>query len=322
MMHRDILLRSHAVLRTRDLDEARAAVAGRYCDHKLHLQSGMELDVAHNHARGMHLSLNLLSYGADVVIDPGELSAFYLLQLPLAGHARIWHRGEEVDADPLFGTLLNPDRPSKIVWGGDCRKLMVQVDADFLTQVAVEEIGTDLPGPIRFDPKVDLNAPGGQRLKALALAAAHAVDAGRLQLAPYDLSLLAMERALARTVLQTQPSNVSHLLYATRAPGSAYHLRRAIAYINANFQENISLDDIAAAAGVHRRTLQSLFRREVALTPMQYLKNTRLDRARYHLLRRHNRAPVTEIAFDCGYSHLGRFSRDFRARFGQAPRDV
>lgn len=320
-MHAD-LLQSHPVLRTRDLDEARAAVADRYCDHQLDVLATDLLEVRHNHARSTHLSLNLLSYGADVAIDPGELTDFYLLQIPLCGHARIWHRGEEVDATPEFGTLLNPDRPTQMIWRGDCRKLMVQIDADFLAQVATREIAMDLPGPIRFDPKVDLRGAAGQRLKALAVAMARAVDDGSLRLSHQGLSLHAAEHALARAMLQAQPSNVSHLLSATQKPGSAYHVRRAMAYINAHFHEAIGLDDIASAAGVHRRTLQSVFRSEMGLSPLQYVKNTRLDHACYHLSKRHNRASVTEVAFDCGYSHLGRFSRDFRVRFGRSPRDI
>ncbi|MFK7764662.1 MAG: AraC family transcriptional regulator [Roseobacter sp.] len=320
-LHAD-LLQSHPVLRTRDLDEARAAVADRYCDHRLDVLGADRLEVQHNHARGTHLSLNLLGYGADVAIDPGELTDFYLLQIPLCGQARILHRGEVVDANPDFGTLLNPDRPTQMIWRGDCRKLMVQIDADFLAQVATQEIAMELPGPIRFDPKVDLHGTAGQRLKALAVAVARAVDDGSLRLSHRDLSLHATEHALARAMLQAQPSNVSHLLNATQKPGSAYHLRRATAYINAHFHETIGLDEIASAAGVHRRTLQSVFRSELGLSPLEYVKNTRLDHACYHLSKRHNRASVTEIAFDCGYSHLGRFSRDFRLRFGCAPRDV
>lgn len=318
----ETLLHAHAVLRTRDLDEARATVAGRYCQHRLNLVSGRSLSAFHNHARGVHISLNVLGYGGHVAIDPGELTDFYLLQIPLAGHARIAHRGEEVEANARCGTILNPDRPSQMVWRADCVKLMVQIDKAFLARVAVEESGLELPGQVRFDPKVNLNCHVGRRLKTLSLAAARSIDDGTLPLAPQELSLLSMERHLVGALLERQPSNVSHLLTAGRRAVSALHLRRAISYIQDSHHEAISLQDMARAAGAHPRTLQAAFQKAMGVTPMQFLRDVRLDHARYHLMRRRHRPSVTEIAFDCGYTHLGRFSRDFKARFGQSPRDV
>jgi AraC-like DNA-binding protein len=322
MGRHDTLLQSYNVLHTTALDEARAAVASRYCDHRLNMIRGRMAHVVHNHVRGSRMSLNVLGYGADVAINPGELQHFYLLQLPLEGHARITHRGEEVQANVACGTLLNPDRPSEMIWQRDCRKLMIQIDAEFLNHVAETEVGAPLPGPVRFDPKVVLTHDGGQRLLSLSLAAARAIDTGCIQPAHHDLTLLALERQLAVTVLDTQPSNVSHLLRSALPAATAPHLRRAVAYIHEQAHENITLHDIAFAAGIHHRTLQAAFRDTVGVTPIAYLRDVRLDKARFHLMRRQNRARVCEVAYDCGYSHLGRFSKDYRARFGHAPSET
>ncbi len=318
MVSRDTLLKGHNVLQTRELDEARAAVAQRYCDHQLTMLSGNDVKVVYNHVRGEHISLNVLEYGAEVAINPGELQNFYLLQLPLSGRAKIIHRGEEVYANPQSGTLLNPDRPTDMIWQRDCRKLMVQIDRAFLKQIAYEEIGGTLPGPVRFDPKVDLKGQAGRRLLALSVTAARAIEAGDILSTSQDLNLLALERQLAVTMLETQRSNISHLL-KERADVSTTHLRRAVEFIRANYYDTITLEDIAQAAQVHHRTLQTAFREQLQMSPMLFLRNVRLDNARFHLLQRHNRASVSEIAYDCGYSHLGRFSRDFRDRFGHAP---
>ncbi|MCV6591581.1 MAG: AraC family transcriptional regulator [Silicimonas sp.] len=319
MGHHDALLRRFNVLHSPDLDEARAAVARRYCDHRLDLVSGRRIDVVHNHVRGGRVSVNVLGYGAEVAINPGELRAFYLLQLPLQGAARIAHRGEEIDANPFCGTLLNPDRPTRMVWADACRKLMVQIDAAYLNRVAAEEIGAALPGRVRFDPKVPLAGDPGRRIRALSLFAARAFDTGRVSPGGQDLALMSLERQLALSFLRDQPSNVSHLLAAARPGCSEAHLKRAVAFIHDQAHENLGLEDIAAAAGVHPRTLQTAFRKSLGVTPIQFLRDVRLDRARFHLMRRHNRASVSEIAYDCGYSHLGRFSRDFKTRFGHAP---
>jgi AraC-like DNA-binding protein len=312
-------LNSYPVLRTCDLDQARAAVSARYCDHRLTLATGRDLDVRHNHVRGAQVSLNLLSYGGDVCIDPGELHDFYLLQIPLTGAARIRHRSEDVDASPQCGTILNPDRPTQMEWNADCSKLMVQIRASFLDTVAEQELGTALPGPIRFDTAVDLTRPQGQRLRRLAVASARAVEAGVLPVTQQTLTTLSAERQMALNLLTLQPSNISHMLTRAERTCTSPQLRRAVEFIHASFHEDIRLEDIAAAAGAHPRTLQTGFRAQFGQSPITYLRDVRLDQARYRLGRRTNRESVTDVAFGCGYSHLGRFSRDYRARFGFAP---
>ncbi|WP_127110094.1 AraC family transcriptional regulator [Pararhodobacter zhoushanensis] len=318
-MHSPELLAAYPVLRTRDLDAARAAVSQRYCDHRLTLPQGRGLDVRHNHVRGTNLSLNLLGYGGDVAIDPGQLRDFYLLQLPLAGTARIQHRGYEVDASPARGTIISPDRPTRMEWRGDCVKLMVQIDRAFLNRVAEDDLGIPLPGPIRFDPAVDLTREAGRTLKTLTLAMARAIDAGSLSVERQSLRQMSVEHEIARMLLELQPSNISHLMDRTATRVAPRQLRRAIGFIHEAYAEELRLEDIAAAAEAHPRTLQIAFKDALGMTPMSYLRKVRLDMARYRLSARVVTESVTDVAFGCGYTHLGRFARDYRAQFGHSP---
>ncbi len=315
-------LGKYPVLRTRDLDVARLAVSEHYCDHRLSLARGRTLNVRHNHVRGAHVSLNLLGYGGHVRIEPGLLNEFYLVQIPLAGAARICHRGEEVDAGPARATVLSPDRPSIMEWSADCLKLMVQVDAGFLHRVAEEMTGAPLPGPVRFDPSIDLTRDEGRHLKTKAVAAARAIDAGALNAAAQGLTEMWTERDIARALLSLQPSNISHLLEQGRDRTLSAQVRRAIAFIHCAHAQQIRLEDIAAASEMHPRTLQIRFRDAVGVTPMTYLRNVRLDAARYQLSARARRESVTDVAFGCGFTHLGRFSKDYQERFGHLPSEA
>jgi transcriptional regulator GlxA family with amidase domain len=51
---------------------------------------------------------------------------------------------------------------------------------------------------------------------------------------------------------------------------------------------------------------------------MRYLRDRRLDRARSEILRQ-PAAHITEIAAECGFTHLGRFAEQYRERFGESP---
>jgi transcriptional regulator GlxA family with amidase domain len=51
---------------------------------------------------------------------------------------------------------------------------------------------------------------------------------------------------------------------------------------------------------------------------MEFLRSRRLELARTRLLSSPE-STVTEIALDCGFGHLGRFSIQYRAHFGEGP---
>ncbi len=311
---------NHAVLRTADLDEARASVARKFCDHRLDvLHRGAAPDVVHNAVRGRHLSVNYLTYGTDVIVRPGYLKAFYLFQIPLSGEAQVYHRGEEMTACAGTGTLLNPDRIARLHWNGACRQLLFQIDRAHLETVARALIGAPLPGPIRFDTAVDFATPAGRRIRRSFMACAHGVQQGAVFGRPLSSRDIQIEQELVETLLNHQPSNISHILHHAADVARPRDIRRALDYMHAHLAEEVSLGDIARAAEVNVRTLQKGFRQIIGVTPMQALRNARLDMAHYMLQARRDVPSVSDAALASGFPHLGRFSSYYRARFGHSP---
>ncbi|EEB86446.1 transcriptional regulator, AraC family [Roseobacter sp. GAI101] len=313
----------HPVLRTCDLDEARARVAQQFCDHRLELGSrNKPLSVSHNAVRGRNLSVNYLSYGAEVSVDPGQFNSFYMFQMPLSGKAHVKHRGSEMTADADTGTLLNPDRTARLRWGADCRKLLFQIDRTHLENVAQSLTGTPLPGPVRFDMRVDFTSTNGRKLQRAFAACAMAIERGSLFQPQYSATELRIETDLVVALLTLQNSNVSHIISRAEGGAAPRDMRRALDYMHANLSEPITILDIAKAAEMNVRTLQKAFQRSFAKTPMQVLRDARLDAAHYLLSDRNDAPNVSETAYSCGFSHLGRFSSYYRSRFGHSPRDV
>jgi len=95
--------------------------------------------------------------------------------------------------------------------------------------------------------------------------------------------------------------------------------RRAATFVRAHAEQALSVDDIAAACGLHVRTLYRSFASEYRLTPKRYLLQYRLDRIRAALLVAGQGATVTTIAVDHGVTHLGRFARAYTLSFGEPP---
>jgi AraC family transcriptional regulator len=95
-------------------------------------------------------------------------------------------------------------------------------------------------------------------------------------------------------------------------------IRRALDRIAADLDAPLTVDALAADAGMSRFAFHRAFQRATGESPYRYLIARRLDAAA-HLLRT-TRQSVLEIALQCGFMDPGRFARAFRARFGVTPR--
>jgi transcriptional regulator GlxA family with amidase domain len=80
---------------------------------------------------------------------------------------------------------------------------------------------------------------------------------------------------------------------------------------------DVSLDSMAAASGLERRTFLRRFAHVTGITPIEYCRAVRIARAR-ELLESGN-TPQKEIAQSIGYEDVASFARVFRKAIGLAP---
>jgi AraC-like DNA-binding protein len=99
------------------------------------------------------------------------------------------------------------------------------------------------------------------------------------------------------------------------------NVRRASGFIDAYADQPITLDQIAVAAGVTGRALQSAFRHYYGITPMGYLRQVRLDRAHAQLQAADpaDGTTVAEVARRWGWANPAHFAAAYRQRFGVPP---
>lgn len=100
-------------------------------------------------------------------------------------------------------------------------------------------------------------------------------------------------------------------------------LRRAIDYMDGNAQNDVALGDVADAIHVTPRAVQYMFRKHLDVSPLQFLRQLRLHRARHDLMigdRQHE--TVTSIAARWGFMHIGRFAVLYRQTYGESPHET
>ena len=94
-------------------------------------------------------------------------------------------------------------------------------------------------------------------------------------------------------------------------------LAYAAAYLRENYHQPVSIHALAQACGWQYDHFQHTFRRDMGLSPQQYLMRQRLEGARRMLL---DGRSCTETAHACGFSSAAQFSSLFRRAYGQPPK--
>jgi len=94
---------------------------------------------------------------------------------------------------------------------------------------------------------------------------------------------------------------------------------RACEFVDAHLRAPIALMDLCEAAAVSTRALEYGFRDFYDLGPMAYVRNLRLCRVRHDLLDPTHADSVSSAARRWSFTHMGQFSHDYRALFGEMP---
>lgn len=110
----------------------------------------------------------------------------------------------------------------------------------------------------------------------------------------------------------------SYLRPESQSQTEIIRLGNVIAYLQRNYQRELTLDDMARKASVSRTTLYRLFRQAFGISPVNYLISIRLSHAQ-EMLELGN-SSISDIALETGFSDSNYFSRQFRKHNGMSPR--
>ncbi|GGF22979.1 hypothetical protein GCM10011611_31350 [Aliidongia dinghuensis] len=134
-------------------------------------------------------------------------------------------------------------------------------------------------------------------------------------------SSLAFVVQLVRTDDQPAPPTSERLDRHPNERSSAglpkWRLKRAIAHIDANIENSISVGDLAKAAGLSATYFAAQFRLATGLPPHEFIMRRRISRAQAILLE--TRQPLIEVALSVGFQTQAHFTNVFRKCVGTPP---
>lgn len=115
----------------------------------------------------------------------------------------------------------------------------------------------------------------------------------------------------------TQSAKSTKLVQSNKM--SDYYIKEAINYIEQNFQNNITIEDIAAVCGINRSYFGKIFRNSIGRSPQEFLMNYRMVKATELL--KLTSLSIAEIGSAVGYENQLHFSRAFKTIYGVSPRE-
>lgn len=116
---------------------------------------------------------------------------------------------------------------------------------------------------------------------------------------------------LSRSAMRTAPVHSSKM--------SDYYIKEAINFIEQNFQNNISIEEIAAVCGINRSYFGKIFRNSVGRSPQEFLMHYRMVKATELL--KLTSLTIADIGSAVGYENQLHFSRAFKGIYGVSPRE-
>lgn len=114
----------------------------------------------------------------------------------------------------------------------------------------------------------------------------------------------------------------SNIPGAVKSPGikevrNAERIKAMLSFIHEHFGSDLNMEMIAASASISESECLRCFRATISTTPIQYLKQYRLQQAIQLLLNTEEK--ISEIATRCGFQDMSYFTRVFREEIGVTP---
>jgi AraC-like DNA-binding protein len=311
------------VLRTNDLEEAASLLGGSAIPYYSELLPGSPAFATKIFiTEGQQITLSRVVTVGSLRVEARLPEDCFALVLDLRCGVGL-HRGQaqNVTVNSDFAFLQSPLQSVEVLTPAEFEALFLRFSRDAalaeLEKILDREVHTDLV----FSPALRLKTAAGQRLTAICGELRRMLYSTDHHQINDSLPLRQLEDELIQLLLQTQPHNYTRLLNRSSRAGSR-QLDDAQQYMRSNAHLPLTLGDICQAAGVNARTLQNSFRKKQGCTPMEFLRNIRMQEVRAGLENPAEDTSVSREAARWGFLHFGRFSSEYRAQFGELPSET
>ncbi len=263
-----------------------------------------------------------LAYGAyGSQMQPDIRLKGFIQEFPLTasveGH---WNRRDLITRPGQSGAVGGPGCGGAMTYGADYSHVFQVISSDALTRKLSAMIGDPLDHPLEMTGRP--NSDPSFSAMQLRLITFFCDEFDRNDGLMPGIVTAEIEQAVIAAFLTTNEHNYSKCLEGTPRAAAPWQVRRAVDYIESNWNKPITIEDLVDAANTSARSLFYLFRRTYGISPMLYANRVRLRRANLMLSKPDAKTSVSSVAFDCGFSNLGHFAKRYHTAFGELPSET
>lgn len=307
-------LASRGVLRATDRDGLAESLWDKYGARLTGVgQDASPFLAVANRAQVGGVTLHYCRYDTPVEIQFSDMAGIRQM-LCLSSHGRISAAGRQVEINADATTIV-PSGSFQASYGAGYQHIVTQFDEAALRRKAEAIVGHCLPGPMVLPTLVALPTRSRVRSQEITQALARILATED----DIDMPLAEMGQALSSAFLVENLVGFADRLAEAPKSAAMAAVRVLEDYIQANWNQPLTVEDIAAACGVSVRSVFARFKQHRGIAPLAYLRDIRLDRARQRLLRDGDEYSVISIAMACGFSSFGHFARRYKERYGELP---
>ncbi|MEU9890541.1 AraC family transcriptional regulator [Sphaerisporangium sp. NPDC051011] len=318
-------LEAHEIFYTDDLHDASLLIGQALSDNRLTL-TGFDSNRFAASLHGVRLrdvSMLYIDLHVAATLDFPVIGPYIAVHMPMNGRALCDQGGRRLEANTTRAVITCPGQSVVMRFDHDSPQLIIRIEQEALTRYVTRLLGRTLTRPIVFEPEMELISDTAVRWNgALQLLNTEIFHTGSLVQRGHGVG--ALEELIMSSLLFVQPSNYYEQLVRPTGKPARPAVRLSLDFIEANLAEPITMNDIARHVNMSVRAIQQGFQAELGTTPMSYLRDRRLERAREELTDAipSDGVTVTHIAEHWGFTHLSNFATLYRKRWGESPSDT
>jgi AraC-like DNA-binding protein len=316
-------LGSRYIFETDDLLAARDHLARFLGQHTINpLEKNYQVRFRHCATDIGRVSINALQYGAAIRIGVRPAANTFLLLVLLKGTGTVKQEGHITPISEHAVYMFNPGVPATLELSSEQINFTIKIPMSAFNDFLERESGRTLLSELEFLTYFEEAQISGNALRRFIKFLCGELDEGNLNINVPLIEKL-YEQTILGLVLTDLPHNYNEFIGMEPLEPAPEYIRRVEKYISENFTETVSLSDLAECAAISVRALQNGFRRFRNTTPMEYLRDYRLNMSRQKLGdEQYADLNISEIATRSGFSHLSKFAKCYRQRFGETPSET
>jgi AraC-like DNA-binding protein len=230
------------------------------------------------------------------------------------GHAEAISGRQTIDISESRSFVASPGDTFKLNYARNFDQLVLKINPAVLVSKLEALRGEHLANQLQFGPSKK-RQEYNESLRRMLLFGIERLDSTDSKFHP--VAVAEFEQSVVVAFLCSTQHNYSEWLDQQSTAAAPWQVRVAEEYIEANWDQPLTIEALAIVTGASARTIFHSFKRSRGYTPMGFVKNIRLRHANAMLAT--GATSVSDAALLCGFGNFGHFANYYRIKFGELP---